>query len=120
MRDLRHRWLPESGSVLFFTSNSKHWKAYFEKELLPKIETKTRVLNWSTREQDGWSDKAMEARIADLFGDARHSIPFAMVFLPSGDFKMFFFQGAFLRFLKSKKKQYKKLETEFLKLVEAI
>jgi len=40
-------WSTQGVTMLIVYSNSPHWQKYFEKGLLPLVEPKSKVLNWS-------------------------------------------------------------------------
>ncbi len=121
LKEVRRVWTEKGIRILFFTSNNKRWSAYFETELLPKIASKTQVVNWSTRMQDGWDEAQLEARIVRLctpWYSAQQAIaPAAFVLLPSGQMKTVQLKDAFTDYLKSSKSRYKELEQELLALI---
>lgn len=121
LREIRARWTPQGTKVLFFTSNNKQWVSHFEQVLLPKIVKKAQVINWSNRNQTGWNERQLEARIAQYFGNwyrnGKGIAPCAFVLLPTGKLKPFFFKEAFSRCLKSGRSEFAEMEREFLALV---
>lgn len=118
--EVKREWFPKGKHVFFLYSNSEKWKDYFENELIPKILKKSVVWNWSTRQKDGWNDDILDARILRYFRPVGHFYPMAIVFLPSGEVKIFQFYSSYVQMLKSQKDDYKKLEKEFLGAVATI
>lgn len=117
LQELQQTWSAQGRRLIFFTTNGKHWKAYFEKELLPRLQGKAQIVNWSTRQQDGWKEASLEARIIDLYGRWPRIAPSAFVLLPSGALKAFFFHDTFRKFLKSGKPAFKEQEAELVSLL---
>ena len=42
-------WLSRGRDILFVYSDSPHWKDYIEEEILPRVKSRSIVLNWSER-----------------------------------------------------------------------
>lgn len=120
IEQIKAEWFPKGKHVFFLYSNSKKWKEYFEKKLIPKIQDKTVIRNWSTRQKDGWNENLIEAKILSLFRPYGEFYPMAIVFLPSGEVRIFKFYTPYISQLKSGKNNYNKMEKEFLKLVHSI
>lgn len=120
LEQIKREWFPKGKHIFFLYSDSKKWKNYFEKGLVPKIKDKAAVWNWSTRQKDGWNGDIMEAKILSLFRPVGCFHPMAIVFMPSGKIKTFQFYTPYVNMLKSGKDDYKKLEKEFLTLVRSI
>lgn len=119
-KQIEKEWFPKGKYIFFLYSDSKKWKDYFEKELEPKIQGKASIWNWSTRQKDGWNDAIIEAKILKLYRPLGYFYPMAIVFLPSGEVKIFEFYTPYVNMLKSGKDEYYKMEKEFLALVEKI
>jgi hypothetical protein len=65
--------------VLFVYSNSPIWKAYIETEILPFIQDRAIILNWS--ERTNWKS-SLAVRAFRYFGGYRNFNPIGMVFRP--------------------------------------
>jgi hypothetical protein len=117
---IEKEWFPQSKYVFFLYSDSRKWKEYFESELIPKIQDKASIWNWSTRAQSGWGTDSIEAQIFKLHRPLGRYYPIAIVFIPGGVVKTFQFYTAYVDMIKSGDDRYKSLENEFLALVEAL
>ena len=120
LKQIKEEWFPKGKYIFFLYSDSKKWKDYFEKELVPKIQDKASIWNWSTRQKDGWNDDIIEAKILKLYRPFGYFYPMAIVFLPSGEVKTFQFYTSYVNMLKSGKDEYPKLEKEFLALADSL
>lgn len=119
LKQIREEWFPKGKYIFFLYSDSKKWKDYFENELVPKIQGKASVWNWSTRQKDGWNDDIIEAKILKPYKLLGYFYPMAIVFLPSGEVKTFQFYTPYVNMLKSGKDEYNKMEKEFLALADS-
>jgi hypothetical protein len=117
-KQIKNEWFSKGKHIFFLYSDSKKWKEYFEQELIPKIRDKTAVWNWSTRHKDGWCDDIIEAKILKLYRPLGYFCPLAIVFMPNGGVRTFQFYTPYVDMLKSGKKEYKKMEEEFLTLTQ--
>jgi len=120
LEEINKEWFPKRKHVFFLYSDSKKWKVYFEEELIPKIQDKAYVWNWSNRLEKGWNNDLLEARILKLYRPIGFFYPMAIVFLPDGEIKTFQFYYSYIKMLKSGKDDYKKLENEFLNLISKL
>lgn len=120
LEQIKREWLPKGKYAFFLYSSSKKWKDYFEQELIPKIQSKAIVWNWSTRYQYGWNSDLLEAKVLKLFRPFNRSYPVAIVFLPSNKVRIFEFYTPYIKMLKSQNQNqdYKNLEKDFLNLLE--
>ncbi len=119
-KEIRQEWFSKNQHIFFLYSDSKKWKDYFEKEIIPKIQSKASVWNWSTRQKDGWNNNSIEAKILKLYRPIGFFYPMAFVILPSGQIKIFQFYQSYVKMLKSGNEEYKRLEKEFLKLADSL
>ena len=120
LEQIKQEWFSKGRHIFFLYSDSKKWKEYFEQKLVPKIQDKAVIWNWSTRQKDGWNENLIEAKIMSLFRPMGFFYPMAVVFLPSGDVKIFQFYLPYVNKIKSGKDDYNKMEKEFLALVQSI
>ena len=120
LEQIKQEWFSKGRHIFFLYSDSKKWKEYFEQKLVPKIQDKAVIWNWSTRQKDGWNENLIEAQIMSLFRPMGFFYPMAIVFLPSGDVKTFQFYTPYVNKIKSGKDDYNKMEKEFLALVQSI
>ena len=90
--------------VLFVYSDSSTWKDYIEKEILPYIQDRAIILNWSERKNWKTSLAVLAFR---YFGGYRNFNPMAIVFRPFRAVKTYRFFKAFREF---KHGNYQKVE----------
>jgi hypothetical protein len=65
--------------ILFVYSDSSTWKDYVETKILPRIEARSVVLNWSTRRE--WeAQMQFEMRLYDQWAGPGGFVPVAMIF----------------------------------------
>lgn len=120
LQRVKNEWFPIGKHSFFLYSNSKKWRKYFEQNLIPKIQNKAIICNWSTRHERGWKNNPLEARVLRFFCPNGYSCPVAIVFLPSGAIKTFEFYTPYIKMLKSQNQDYKNLEKEFLDLLGSL
>ena len=82
-------------SVLFVYSNSPIWKDYIEREILPYLQDRAVILNWSERRI--WK-KSLPVLAFRYFGGDRNFNPMAIVFRPFRLVKTYRFYEAFKDF----------------------
>src|SRR3990172_9682677 len=69
--------------VLFVYSDSPNWRAYIDEHILPRIEGRAVVLNWSQRNE--WTARMpWEARFFHWFAGPKHFNPLALVLGKNG------------------------------------
>lgn len=120
LRRVKKEWFPQGKYIFFLYSNSEKWKVYFEKQIIPKLHNKAVVWNWSARQKDGWNENLLEAKILRQFRPIGYFYPMAIVFLLSGEVKVFSFYYQYIKMLKSQADEYNRLEKKFFDTVEAI
>lgn len=104
--------------VLFVYSDSPNWQAYIEERLLPRIQDRVVVLNWSQRRR--WSSIApWEARFFRRFSGDREFNPMALVFCRRGRIRPVRFYRPFLDLVHGKDSALREAEASLLGLIEA-
>jgi len=78
--------------VVFVYSNSPIWKDYIEREILPHIQNRAVVLNWSERRK--WKN-SLAVLVFRYFGGYRNFNPMGIVFRPFRFVKTYRFFEAF-------------------------
>lgn len=74
-------WVTRGRDILFVYSDSPHWKDFVEQELLPRIQYRAVILNWSERRR--WLGKmALGPMLFRSFGGHREFNPIALHFRP--------------------------------------
>lgn len=86
-------WLPRGKDTLIVYSRSPHWMEYFENELIPQLERRAVVLNWSDRAQ--WSPFALRTLLFRAFKGERAFNPTILIFRPLRWPKFFRFYDCF-------------------------
>jgi hypothetical protein len=72
-------WLPAGKDVLFVYSESPNWEEYLQSKVIPKVEHRAHLLNWSERKK--WRVwKSMPVLVFHLFAGQRNMNPMALCF----------------------------------------
>ena len=109
-------WLPRGKNTLFVYSDSPNWHDYLSENVLPKIEQRCVVLNWSERSR--WeSSLSLAATVFTFFGGDREYNPMAVVFPPLRAPKTVRFYQAFRDYKHGKPEGLHKAEAELYRLV---
>jgi hypothetical protein len=102
-------WLPRGHDTLFVYSDSPVWQRHLQKAILPALESRAIVLNWS--ERDSWPF-GLAATVFRHFGGAREFNPMAIVFRPFRPARVFRFWQAFREMKHGKPEALARLENE--------
>lgn len=102
--------------VLFVYSNSPIWKEYMEREILPYIQDRAVILNWSERKR--WKP-SLAVLAFRYFGGDRNFNPIGMVFRPFRFVKIYRFFEAFKEFKHGDAQKVERISKEFLDAVKA-
>ena len=103
-------WLTRGKDVLFIYSDSPIWRDYMLSEVLPLVESRAVVLNWSERRSwNRWSLRVLAFR---LFGGQRAFNPLIVVFRPFRWARKFRFWPAFREWKQGNKHAVEKLKHE--------
>jgi len=86
-------WLPRGKDILFVYSDSPIWREYMETEVLPLVQERAVVLNWSGRKK--WLTWSLEIAVFRHFGGAREFNPLVVLFRPVRSARVFRFWTAF-------------------------
>jgi len=88
-------WLPRGKDVLFIYSDSPHWKEHIESNVLPSLQGRAVVLNWS--ERSVWGKRWFSLAVVCFrhFSGTREFNPMAVVFRRFRRAKVFRFWQAF-------------------------
>lgn len=73
-------WLPRGKDVLFVSSDSPVWQAYMREQVLPLVEKRAVILNWSDRNR--WPRWSFAAHLFRLFGGSKEFNPLVVIFRP--------------------------------------
>ena len=107
-------WCTRGKYVLLVYSNSPVWQPYFESQVLPTLEGRAVVLNWSERAT--WHSLSLAVLAFRYFGGTRDFNPMAMVFRPGRFRRVFSFWGPFRDFKHGKPQQVERMKDELLGL----
>jgi hypothetical protein len=108
-------WCLRGRGVLFVYSDSPVWRDYIEQHILPRLDERAVVLNWSQRKRWRFS----LARLAFYhFGGSQEFNPLAVVFRPLRPTRIFRFWQSFRDLKHGRPEALHEVETEFLRLIE--
>jgi hypothetical protein len=82
-------WLPSGKDILFVYSDSPIWHDYLVTQVLPLVENRAFVLNWSERNK--WPRWSLQVAVFHYFGGARDFNPLVLLFQPFRSVKVFRF-----------------------------
>ena len=86
-------WLPKGKDILLVYSDSPTWREYMTTEILPLVERRAVVLNWSERNK--WSQWSLGVAVFHHFGGGRDFNPLVVLFRPLQRARTFRFWPAF-------------------------
>jgi hypothetical protein len=100
-------WTPQGKEMLIVYSNSPYWKEFFEAALIPELEARALILNWSERSE--WRRFDLRTLIFRSFVGRRSFNPMVLVVRPFRWPKSFRFYDAFKQFKHGKEQQLNNL-----------
>jgi hypothetical protein len=86
-------WFPKGKDVLLVYSDSPIWREYMTTQVLPLVQKRAVVLNWSA--QKIWPKRTLRPAVFHHFGGPREFNPLLVVFRPLRRAKVFRFWGPF-------------------------
>lgn len=86
-------WLPEGRDVLLVYSDSPIWREYMTTEILPLVEERAVILNWS--ERSTWPKWSLAVHLFRSFGGRQNFNPLVAIFRPFRRARVFRFYAAF-------------------------
>ena len=108
-------WCARGRHVLLVYSDSPIWHEYIENEILPRLEGRAVILNWSERKQ--WK-KSLAVLAFKRFGGWRAFNPLAVVFRPFQFAKVFRFFEPFQDFKHGDPGKVEKMKTELFEALD--
>ena len=99
--------------LLFVYSDSPTWKDYIEGEILPYIQDRAVILNWSERRKWG---NSLAVLVFRYFGGYRNFNPMALVFRPFRFVRTYRFFEAFKEFKHGDPKKVDQIKKELFKI----
>lgn len=110
-------WCPRGKDVLFVYSDSPVWHDYIEEQILPRIEARAVILNWSDRRH--WLDKySLAPLLFRHFGGYREYNPLAIYFRPFRPHRRFRFWQAFRDYKHGKADSLQRVEKAFFAAID--
>jgi hypothetical protein len=86
-------WLPKGKDVLLVLSDSPIWHDYMTTQVVPLVQTRAVILNWSERHK--WSKWSFSVHVFRSFGGTNEFNPMVAVFRPFRRARLFRFWSAF-------------------------
>jgi hypothetical protein len=86
-------WLPRGKDVLFVFSDSPVWRDYMAQQVLPLVQGRAVVVNWTERSK--WPKWWLAAHVLRTFGGGREFNPLVIVFPPLRRAQLFRFWQPF-------------------------
>lgn len=105
-------WLPKGKDILFVYSDSPIWHEYMAKQVLPVVQERAVVLNWSERKK--WSQWLLSAAVFRHFGGAGDLNPLVILFQPFRSARVFRFWSAFKDWKRGSTEPVERLRQELI------
>jgi hypothetical protein len=105
-------WLPRGKDVLLVYSDSPIWHEYITTQILPLLQERAVVLNWSERKK--WSRWSLGVAVLHHFGGAGDFKPLVVFFQPLRLAKIYRFWSAFKDWKRGHKEPVESLTQELL------
>ena len=103
-------WLPKGKDILFVYSDSPIWHEYMATQILPLVQERAIVLNWSERKK--WSRWSLGVAVFHHFGGAGDFNPLVVLFQPLRSARLFRFWSAFKDWKRGYKEPVERLRQE--------
>jgi len=103
-------WLPRGKDILFVYSDSPIWHEYMATQVLPLVQERSVVLNWSERKK--WSRWSLGVAVFHRFGGAGDFNPLVVLFQPLRVARIFRFWSAFNDWKRGYKEPAERLRQE--------
>ena len=103
-------WLPKGQDILFVYSDSPIWHEYMATQVLPLVQERSVVLNWSERKK--WSRWSLGVAVFHHFGGAGDFNPLVVLFHPLRVARVFRFWPAFKDWKRGYKEPVERLRHE--------
>jgi hypothetical protein len=110
-------WCSRGRYALVVYSNSPIWQEYFEQQVLPAVDGRGDVLNWSERKQ--WS-YSLPVALFRFFGGTREFNPLAIVFQPLAWPRRFPFYRPFQAFKHGRPEEVERMRRELFELLDQL
>lgn len=110
-------WLPKGKDILFVYSDSPIWHEYMATEILPRVQERAIVLNWSERKK--WSRWSLGVALFHHFGGDGDFNPLVVLFQPLRSARLFRFWSAFKDWKRGYKEPVERLRQELFAILQA-
>ncbi len=108
-------WLSKGQDVLVVYSDSPIWHEYMATQILPLVQERAIVLNWSERSQ--WSRWSLHVHVFHYFGGDREFNPLVVLFRPFHRARTFRFWSPFKDWKRGDREPVERLREELLSLL---
>jgi hypothetical protein len=105
-------WLPSGKDVLLVYSDSPIWRDYMTTQVIPSVQDRAIILNWSERSQ--WPKWSLSIHVFRTFGGGRDFNPMVAVFRPFRRARVFRFWSAFKDWKRGNTEPVTRLREELL------
>jgi hypothetical protein len=105
-------WLPKGKDTLFVYSDSPIWGEYMKEQVLPMVQERAVVLNWSERKK--WRTWSFQAHVLRSFGSSQEFNPMVVLFRPFRRAQTFRFWSAFKHWKRGDTEPVERLRNELL------
>ena len=105
-------WLPRGKDILFVYSDSPISHEYMATQVLPLVQERAVVLNWSERR--GWGRWSLDVAVFRHFGGGREFSPLVILFRPVRRARVFRFWPAFNDWKRGRKEPVERLRQDLL------
>jgi len=111
-------WCTRGKDILFVYSDSPIWHDYVVEQIIPRIEARAVIVNWSERRH--WVTRlSLASLLFRYFGGDREYNPLALYFRPLWFHRSFRFWRAFRDWKHGKTESVKRIEDEFFRCIGA-
>jgi hypothetical protein len=86
-------WLPRRKDVLLVYSDSPIWNEYMTSQILPFVQSRAEILNWSERNR--WRRWSLAVRVFHSYSGSRNFNPMVILFSPMGKARLYRFLPVF-------------------------
>jgi len=112
-------WCTRGKDILFVYSNSPIWHDYIEEHIIPRIQARSVVLNWSERRY--WLRRlTLASLLFRHFGGYREYNPVAIYFQPFCRHRSFRFWKAFNEWKHGKPADLQRVESDFFQTIGVV
>ena len=108
-------WLPRGKDILFVYSDSPIWHEYMATQVLPLVQDRAIVLNWSERKK--WPRWSLGVAVFHHFGGAGDFNPLVVLFQPLRLARVFRFWSAFKDWKRGYKEPVERLRQELFAIL---